>query len=230
MSKKAQLSMEEVPSMILENMTNDMLKKMVEELERTKVKLLLNVKDLETKLEQQKEDQKDVYFYLNKKCDESYEVIAGLEEQILNEQSAREASEKNLERQIEDQKFKYNSEELKYLGKIAELEEQINELSDYRERKQETEGRLEKLLKTLEEERKQFARNLTDLENRAAYERNKLRREYEQNLELFKQEAIAKRDDELPEITSKAIESYNRIREEINRQVKLFNLSMSAFN
>ena len=69
----------------------------VKVLEDEKQKLLLDIENLKTNLQQQKRDQEDIYYYLNKKCDESFDVIASLEEQLHSEQADREAVEKAYE-------------------------------------------------------------------------------------------------------------------------------------
>src|SRR4051812_10038214 len=92
----------EDPAQITESLSLNVLKELVNSLEETKLKLLLNVKELKEKLSQQKEDQTDIYYFLNKKCDESFEVIASLEEQILNEQADREIAEKLYENKLEE--------------------------------------------------------------------------------------------------------------------------------
>ena len=55
----------------------------IKNLEDEKSRLLLNVKDLTDKLEQQQNDQRDMYFYLNKKLDDNFEVISSLEQQLV---------------------------------------------------------------------------------------------------------------------------------------------------
>ena len=80
-------SKEQVASNLI---ANTLLSSMVTALEETKLNLTLNVKSLKEDLHVQKRDQQDVYYYLNKKCDDAYEIIASLEEQILTEQADRE--------------------------------------------------------------------------------------------------------------------------------------------
>ena len=144
-----------------EILTNAMLRQMVEELQQTKMSLMLNVKDLQEKLEQQRRDHEDVYYYLNKKCDDNFEVISQLEEQILTEQNAREAAEKGYEKRIEDMKQKFGFEEVKYQSKIADLEDKNQSLKDFGERRDEMEKNLSKLMATLEDERAQYKRMTT---------------------------------------------------------------------
>jgi len=88
--------------LVASDMSKASIADQLKELEATKLKMLLHIKELKEKLAQEKEDSTDIYFFLNRKCDESYEVIAALEEQLMTEQKDRENVEKQLERQIED--------------------------------------------------------------------------------------------------------------------------------
>ena len=69
----------------------------MDRLEDEKKTLLSDVTSLTEGLERQKRDQEDIYYYLNKKCDESFDVIASLEEQLRSEQADREVAEKAYE-------------------------------------------------------------------------------------------------------------------------------------
>lgn len=132
-----------------EELTNGVLLDQLEELEQQKTKLLLNLKEYKEKYEQQKSDQTDIYYYLNKKLDENYETIALLEEQILNEQTQREIHEKKLEKRIEDLNLKLSQDETKYQSKLKEAEEKLHKLKEFSENKEELEKNFEKLLETL---------------------------------------------------------------------------------
>lgn len=176
------------PEKIGEALSNSMLREMINELEETKLKLLLNIKELKEKLAQQKDDQADIYYYLNKKCDESFEVIASLEEQIINEQTDREIAEKMYENKIEEMKASQAAAEAKYLSKISELETRLEMLNSFNEEKEESERNLKVLMGKLEEERAQFRANTESIENRFLLERDKLRKTYDQKYEKIKKE------------------------------------------
>lgn len=176
------------PEKVGDSLTNSMLREMINELEETKLKLLLNIKELKEKLIQQKDDQADIYYYLNKKCDESFEVIASLEEQIINEQTEREISEKVYENRIDELKSAHVAMEAKYTSKISELETRLEMLNSFSEEKEESEKTLKSLMSKLEEERNQFRVNTESIENRFLLERDKLRKTYDQKYEKIKKE------------------------------------------
>lgn len=110
---------------VAEGMNILMLQETVRNLEESKVRLLLTIKDLKEKLEQQKADQADIYYYLNKKCDESFEIIASLEEQLSSEQSDREIAEKIYENRIEEQRVHLLNMDSRTASRIAELESKV---------------------------------------------------------------------------------------------------------
>ena len=108
------------------------LQSTVAELEQKKLELLQTIEDLKKTVDQQKGDQSDIYYYLNKKCDESFEVIAALEEQLVTEQSEREAAEKIYETKIEEIRSTASLSEAKLNGKIIELENRLEMLNAFR--------------------------------------------------------------------------------------------------
>jgi len=54
----------------------------IEKLQNEKRELMGEVDELNTKLAQEKDDKADIYFYLNQKLDENYNVISTLEGQV----------------------------------------------------------------------------------------------------------------------------------------------------
>ena len=88
-----------------------MMSDMITALEEGKLSLTMAVKSLKEQLDQQKQDQQDIYYYLNKKCDDSYEVIATLEEQLLTEQGDREVAEKMYEDRLASTTLAFEMEE-----------------------------------------------------------------------------------------------------------------------
>ncbi|KAJ1420790.1 hypothetical protein B484DRAFT_127815 [Ochromonadaceae sp. CCMP2298] len=176
------------PEQVAEVLSNSMLKDIVNNLEETKLKLLLTISELKDKLAQQKDDQSDIYYYLNKKCDESFEVIASLEEQILNEQTDREIAEKLYENKIDEQKTSAAAAEVKSQSKVSDLETRLEMLSSFNEEKEESERNLQDLMVKLEEERAAFKTNAESIENRFLVERDKLRKAFEQKYAQTKRE------------------------------------------
>lgn len=217
---------------ITENLTNALLRETIEKLEDQKVKLLLNIKGLVEKLAQQKSDQADIYFYLNKKLDDNYEVISSLEEQILTEQSDREQSEKMYEKQIEDMKAKQANEEHKLNSRIMDLEEKLQILKEFSDQKQELDENLLKLFDTLENERRQFQTTTEEMERKAAFDRDKLKKEYESLIVQYKSDIQGKVDARLTKTTKNTqaanLVMQNELKYQSNTVEKMLHLTDSV--
>ena len=63
------------------------------ELRDRKKKALTELFNVQSDIKTQKEDQNDVYFFLHKKLDDNYDIISGLEHQLLSEE-VRECEER----------------------------------------------------------------------------------------------------------------------------------------
>ena len=100
-------------------------------LEEGKLSLTLAVKALKEQLEQHKQDARDVYYYLNQKCDNSYEVIATLEEQLLSEQADREIEEKRHEQNFRQSTGLAEVEQLRLNAIIKRQTEKLGSLDDF---------------------------------------------------------------------------------------------------
>lgn len=203
-----------------DELTNGMLMDQLEELEEQKTKLLLNLKECKDKYEQQKSDQTDIYYYLNKKLDENYETIALLEEQILNEQAQREIHEKKLEKRIEELEAKLAADEQKYKSKLKEAEEKLQKLKDFSDNKDELEKNFEKLLETLEVERKHYSELVDENERKSIRERDRFRKDCMAEFEEHKQKLQEEADDKLSSKTKKTLKTNKMIKTELTYQSK----------
>lgn len=180
-----------------------MLQDTIKNLEESKVRLLLTVKELKEKMEQQKADQADIYYYLNKKCDESFEIIASLEEQLSNEQSDREIAEKMYEIKIDELRTILQATESKMGAKIVDLESKVEMLNQFSLAKEETDRQLAELSSTLERERAENRQTLEMLENKFLLEREKLRASYDLKYESLKKDLEQSIDGKLTKKTQR---------------------------
>jgi chromosome segregation ATPase len=204
---------------VTEILNIQILQDTIRTLEETKLKLLQTVKELKEQLQQQKDDQADIYFYLNKKCDESFEVIASLEEQLSNEQSDREVSEKLYEAKLEEARTSYANMETKLNAKIGELESRLEMMNKYGESKDEMDRNLTDLMNKLEEERKQFRITAESMENKFLMEREKMRKTYETKYENLKKDVEASIDGKITKKTQRTQIMNAVIRKELDTQV-----------
>lgn len=204
---------------LTDNLTNGMLRDYIADLEQQKTKLLLSLKEYRQKYEQQKIDQNDIYFYLNKKLDENYETIAALEEQILSEQADRESQERLLEKRIHTLESEAVAMEAKYISKLSEAEEKLNKLKEFGENKEELDRNLHKLLETLEEERKQFRAMSEEMDRRYVQEKERIKKDCARQFEEYKESLQADADQKLSAKTKQTQAVNAMIKTELSYQV-----------
>jgi chromosome segregation ATPase len=207
------------PANVTEVLNIQILQETIKSLEENKLKLVQTIKELKEQLKQQKDDQADIYYYLNKKCDESFEIIASLEEQISNEQNDREITEKSYETRLEESRTNYANMESKFTAKLGELENRLEMVNKYGESKDEMERALNDLMNKLEEERKQFRITAENMENKYLIEREKLRKSYEMKYENMKKELEASIDGKISKKTQRTQIMNAVIRKELDTQV-----------
>jgi len=199
-----------------EDLTVAMVKDIVLQVEEQKRQLILKIFELTQTLEQQRKEQADIYYYLNKKLDDNYETISKLEEQLLMEQGDRELSEKLSERKIEELNSKLGSEEVKFNSRISVLESKLDSLRDFAETKDNADRRIAELLETIENEKKDFQNTLDGVEMRALKEKIKFERVYEEKAVALKREYMEKVDAGISEKTRETLTENIRIKAELS--------------
>jgi hypothetical protein len=75
-----------------------------------------------------------------------------------------------------------NSVEARYKARVAELEEKLQHLREFSERKEELEANLQNALATIEQERESFQQMSKELERKVIQERDRLRKEHEKEV------------------------------------------------
>eukprot|EP01036_Dinobryon_divergens_P022608 gene22608-30880_t len=208
------------PAYVGDMLTINSLRESVAALEDQKMKLLVALQDARDQLKQQKTDQADIYYYLNKKCDESFEVIASLEEQLLNEQSDREVSEKGFENRYEELRMSTGQTEAKLHAKISDLESRLEMLNNFSEMKEELSNKLSAANATIEEERAKYGHDVESLENRFLVEREKMKRNFDMNFDAAKRELEGTVDKKLSGKVRKTQVMNVLIRKELESQSK----------
>lgn len=184
-----------------DDLTVAMARDIVEQVEEQKKRLLLKIAQLTEQLEAQKKEQSDIYYYLNKKLDDNFETISSLEEQLLNEQSDREVSERMFERTIEELNSKLSGEEARFQSKINSLELKIESLNEFDEKKHLIEAELARANELIVIERGKHASIIDDIEMRKIKESNILEKNLVAQVEIIKQSYLAKVESSLDEET-----------------------------
>lgn len=204
-----------------DKLSANVLNDLVISLNESKLKLLFTIKDLKQQNIQLKQDQADVYFYLNKKCDDAFEVIASLEEQLVTEQTDREITEKIYEKKVLDLQSAVQNTEARMQGRIRELEDKLAQLKEFGDKKVESEKLLQNLMETLDVERKQFIENSQEIERRWLLDREKLKKDYALKEVSLRQEMQAKVTERLSHVTKKTYFRNESLQKELTYQVRL---------
>jgi len=186
--------------------------------EEAKLRLLLKTKDLEEQLEQQKRDQKDIYFYLNKKCDDAYNMIAKLEEQLSSEQQDRELCEKALEDQVSSLQNLLKNERETSKQTIQKLEDKLVALYSFETMKDKLEAQVAELQRALEGQRVETTRRVDDCELRFAAERRRMERERQAALDELRHEMENSLEARMPKAVQKTLQINQLIRAELQQQ------------
>lgn len=203
-----------------ELIANVMATGMLKAAEDTKLALTLNIKSLKDELTQQKSDQSDMYYYLNKKCDDSYEVISSLEEQLLTEQADREVSEKMYEQSVEHLQLELAEEKHTLGSKVAKLEKELEGIQKFIKQKGSMEKEITTLNRSLEKERHNLKAVVADMEQQWTLERNRLRKQGEKDVAAVRLEYDKGLTDRLAEKTQETMLRNARIEEEMSFQSK----------
>jgi len=130
-------------------------------------------KKLEFDLLTQKEDQVDIFTYLNTELSKRVEQVARLEAQIQELGAAQKKWEKETEEEFEDIKRKQEKKEDELKNKIKEHETELQDLNEFSRHKNELEEKLKSVEDELQKEHDEHLISLTDLERKHAQEREK---------------------------------------------------------
>lgn len=186
--------------------------------EESKSKLLLQVKELQAELQSQKDDKKDIYYYLNKKCDDSYNIISQLEEQLSMEQLDRENCEKAYEQKILELEHRMLLDEEKSKQAIGALEDQLARFGRFEEIQRAFEAQISETNETLDRERSENAKQISELELLQTVTTSKLRKEKETALAELRVEMHNSLESRMPAEVQKTLLINTLIRQELKQQ------------
>ena len=201
-----------------ELIANVMVSNMLTAAEEQKLALTLNIKALNEELTQQKADQADVYYYLNKKCDDSFEVISSLEEQLLTEQADREVAEKLYENRVEALTHQLDEQGQEMGAKIGKLEKELTGLQAFAAKKGAMEKEIASLKRSLEKERASCKSAIAEMEQQWTLERNRLKRASDQALQDLKDEIDKGLSGRLDKISRETMERNGHVEQELRVQ------------
>jgi hypothetical protein len=181
-----------------------LLREYVEELEAKQLHITQQAELCRAENQVRDKDQADVYYYLNKKLDDNYDVIHTLEEQIIREQSEREISEKEYEQAIEALQGKMAADESRYKSRLLELENKLEQVREYMGQKDEFLGQVEELTGTIQKDKADFAQRYEDLDKARIQEKQQLRNDFNLEMESVKRHHKADIDSKLSDKAKKS--------------------------
>jgi hypothetical protein len=175
---------------------------------------------LEDNLRQQRSDEADIYYYLHKKLDDNYDVIASLEKQILIEQTERERAQKNYD-EISKNISSANASEIAALqDELKSTKEDLFTLSEFRQKKADLEKQFRDLRETMEKEQEEHKQITADLDRRNVQEKERLKNEMLRKIQETKQNLLSMTEDQLHTTTKRTIMENEQMITELQYQSK----------
>jgi hypothetical protein len=181
-------------------------------------KLHDKVQELTQELEAQKAEQADVYFYLHKKLDDNYDVIAGLERNILELQTEKDRNMEDYEKQMDEEKSISSSKIAALNEKVDEQAERLAALTDFAERKEEIETSLKELGEGLEAEKLAHENDVNNLNRRNVQDKERLKTEMEFKIKETREKILAETEDQLHTTTKRTILENEQMSTELQYQ------------
>jgi hypothetical protein len=139
-----------------------------------------------------KQDQNDVYFFLHKKLDDNYDIISGMENQLLSESLDRKNAVEGYRKTIDEDQLSYDEVMTQLRNRQGEIDEKLFSLKEVGSYKEEIEGEMRKLLNEIEGERKSHFKNIAELERKAVKDKEILKQRLIDGLKAAKIELEGK--------------------------------------
>ena len=161
--------------------------------------------ELKGALEAQREDARDIYFYLHQKLDDNYEVIDKLEKDKDKMGKDNEQAKERFEEQMKKIKLENDEAIAKLKESITKLEEETFQLKDFKARKVELEGAWVRLEEELQAEKDDHVNNVATLERRNVQEKERLKKDMLIKIKETKQKLLSMTESQLHTTTKRAI-------------------------
>eukprot|EP00656_Telonema_subtile_P050177 TRINITY_DN642_c0_g1_i3.p1 TRINITY_DN642_c0_g1~~TRINITY_DN642_c0_g1_i3.p1 ORF type:complete len:503 (-),score=168.91 TRINITY_DN642_c0_g1_i3:88-1596(-) len=177
-------------------------------------------KKLEYDLLTQKEDQVDIFTYLNTELSKRVEQVASLENQIQAMALAQEKWEKETQQEFSQIRADHDAIISELNRKISEYKSELEDLQDFTKHKNALENKLREVESELGQEHDKHMISLTDLERKHAQDREKIKRDYHERLEADKSELLQKINKQLEFTTRRTMQENEMMTSELAYQNK----------
>jgi len=177
-------------------------------------------KKLEFDLLTQKEDQVDIFTYLNTELSKRVEQVARLEAQIQELGAAQKKWEAETKAEFEEIKRTQDLTVEELHNKINEYKAELDDLHEFTKHKNDLEQKLRAVEDELQQEHDRHLISLTDLERKHTQDREKIKREYHDRLESDKNDLIKMTNNQLEFTTRRTIMENEMMTAELGYQNK----------
>ena len=161
--------------------------------------------ELLAKLDRQKDNQKEIFQYLNGELAKKTDEIVALEERLAEKTDELESLLRDHGHAIQEQKDASDHEAVRLKGEIAEYREKLEKVSRFIEIKETLEAQLTEKERLLEEEAKEHATHVSDLERKHVQEKDRLKKEMLLKLRETKANLLKMTDNQLDTTTKRTI-------------------------
>ena len=171
-------------------------------------------------LDRQKDNQKEIFQYLNGELAKKTDEIVALEERLAEKTDELESLLRDHGHAIQEQKDASDHEAVRLKGEIAEYREKLEKVSRFIEIKETLEAQLTEKEKLLEEEAKEHATHVSDLERKHVQEKDRLKKEMLLKLRETKANLLKMTDNQLDTTTKRTIAENEQMSSELAWQSK----------
>ncbi|CAK4690697.1 hypothetical protein LEN26_008704 [Aphanomyces euteiches] len=175
---------------------------------------------LKAKLLQQREDEADIYYYLHKKLDANYQVIAQLEGDIEAVKQERDAMDKMFHQQQEETQSAFAKEKKDLTERIESAQDTLHALEVFRERKVELEDTIAAMEATLAMEKENHKKQVLEMERRNVQEKERIKKDMLMKIKENKQNLLARTEDQLDSTTKRTMMENDQMISELQYQSK----------
>ena len=196
------------------------LKEKLKEYERDANNMADERRELTGTLTKQQDDQKEIFQYLNGELAKKTDEIVALEERVLKLEEENDMQIREHESRLLSQKDAADQEIARLHKEIAEYREQLEKVSTFIEYKQTLEAQLQEKKRLLDEEAKEHATHVSDLERKHVQEKDRLKKEMLLKLRETKANLLKMTDNQLDTTTKRTIAENEQMSSELAWQSK----------
>jgi hypothetical protein len=196
------------------------LKEKLGQYERDAVEMGTSNTDLQGQLSKQKDDQKDIFEYLNGELFKKTTEIESLEERVLKLEEENDLQMREHDHKMRVQKETSDQELESLQDSINEYREQLEKVEAFIQHKASLEMQLAEKARALEDEKREHETHVSDLERKHVQEKDRLKKEMLLKLRETKANLLKMTDNQLDTTTKRTIAENEQMSSELAWQSK----------